>query len=108
MIFIGDRKKFIHNLKNLRFTYGKLKRKNQIVLKKAIVEDPQNINDFVVLDICFSDEQDIYEILKNKINFTINGFALNVQYIFNENWMKKMIKLPHSVNDIKSKQLRLR
>ncbi|MCC7570738.1 hypothetical protein KO465_05300 [Candidatus Micrarchaeota archaeon] len=107
LIFIGDRKKFVDNLKKLRFTYGKIRRKNQMVLKKAIKENSKDINDFVVLDIYFSEKQNIYELLKNKINFTINGFALNFEHLFENNWIKNIIKLPYSIEDIKAKQLRL-
>ena len=107
LVFLGDRKKFISNLKNLKFKYVRLRRKNQTVLKKEIVDDPRDINDFLVLDIYFTNQKEVYKILKNKINFTINGFALNIKYIFNENWVEKLIKLPHSIEDIKSKQLRL-
>ena len=107
LIFVGNRETFVDNLRSLNFRYGKIRRKNQTVLKRAIVEDPKDINDFVVLDINFSEKHDIYEILKNKINFTINGFALNVKHIFNNNWIKKMIRLPHSMDDIKSRYLRL-
>lgn len=107
LIFIGNRKKFVENLRALGFTYGRIRRKNQTVLKKAIVENPEDINDFVVLDIYFSEKAEIYELLKNKINFTINGFALNVKFIFDNNWIKKIVKLPHSIEDIKAKQLRL-
>ena len=106
-IFIGNRKKFVDNLRTLKFTYGKIRRKYQTVLKKTIVKNPKDINDFVVLDIYFSEKQDIYGLLKNKINFTINGFALNIEHIFDNSWIKKMVKLPHSIEDIKAKQLRL-
>ena len=107
LVFIGDRKDLISNLKNAGFKYGKIRRKNQAVLKKKIIEKPKNIADYTVLDISFSSKKDIYTILKDKINFTINGFAINIKDIFNKAWINKMIKLPHSIADIKSKQLRL-
>jgi len=107
LIFIGDRKQFVNNLRNLKFRYSKLRRKSQVVLKKEIVKNPKDIGDFVVLDISFSVQKDIYDILRKKINFTINGLAINIKDLFSDIWMKKIITLPHSITDIKAKQLRL-
>ncbi len=107
LIFIGSRKQFVDNLRCLGFIYGRIRRKNQVVLKKEIVKNPKDISDFLVLDISFSAQKDIQDILKNKINFTINGFAINIKDIFSDNWMGKIIALPHSIANIKAKQLRL-
>jgi len=107
LVFMGNRKSFLNNLKNLKFKYGKIKRRNQVVLKKGIIDNPKNIHDYVVLDICFYHRKSPNEILREKINFTINGFLINIKEIFSDTWMKKLITLPHSIADIKAKRIRL-
>ena len=49
----------------------------------------------------------MHQILRDKVNFTINGFAISIKDIFNNIWMKKMITLPHAIPDMRAKQLRL-
>lgn len=107
LIFMGNRRKFTGELKKLGFTYGKIRRRNQVVFKKPLVKNPQNVEDYAVLDISFYPQDDIRGILKKKVNFTINGFALDVRKSLKDDWMQKMVTLPHAIEDIRAKQLRL-
>ncbi len=106
LIFIGKNKdNFMKNLKNNDFSYGKIKRKNQLVVKKQKILKPQNINDYVVLDIQFEKTKNIKEILKKKIDFTINGFALPLRQFGKDKWKNKLITLPNALVDMKKKQI---
>ncbi len=104
---MGNKKELITNLRALGFIYGNIRRKNQIVMKKSKIEKPKNLSDWVYLDISFSPKEHILETLRKKVNFTINGFALNIKDLSNKNWFSKLTILPYSIADIQSKQLRL-
>lgn len=107
LILIGNHEKFIQNLRRLGFKYGKIRRKNQIVLKKFKIKNNKDFFENIVLDISFFENAEINSLLKNKINFTINGFAIEFKNIFKENWLDYLIKLPFAIEDIKTKKIRL-
>ncbi|MDD5043706.1 MAG: hypothetical protein PHD51_03510 [Patescibacteria group bacterium] len=108
LVLIGDKKKFIENLRKRGFIYGKIKRKNEVVLKKKLVEKPKHrFNDYLILDIHISREKSIFKNLKNNANFTINGFALSLKEATSKNWPKKVVSLPNAMSDLKNKKLRV-
>lgn len=107
LILIGNHELFIQNLRKNDFKYGNIRRKDQIVLKKFKIKNNKDFFDNIVLDISFYKNENINNLLKNKINFTINGFAIEFKHIFKENWFDHLIKLPYSIDDIKSKKIRL-
>ncbi len=107
ILLIGDRKKFINNLRKNNFVYGKIKRKKEITLKKPKFDGAKQISDFVVLDIHNTDEKDINKNIRENSNFTINCNILPLKYANSENWRKKIISLPGALDDIKNKQIRI-
>ncbi len=107
VIFIGNKELFIRNLRKKGFLYGKIRRQKQLVLKKRKFPKAKSIEDYLVLDISFYKGQNIENILKEKINFTINAFAINLKDIFLNNWFDSLIALDGSFKDMKAKKLRL-
>ena len=107
LVYIGKKDEFIQNLRSHGFMYGKIRRKNQTVLKKMLKERPQNIHEYVVLDISFRDKGKMRDLLKEKVNFTINGFAIPLQRVFSKDWKKSVIALPFAMRDITNRQMRL-
>jgi len=107
LLVMGDAKEFISNLRERKFTYGKIKRKYEIVLRKKKIPKPKRISDYVVLDIHISKEKNIKNSLKEKSNFTFNAFALPLEEAVSKDWYKKMISLPNSLKDLKNKQIKI-
>ena len=108
LVLVGDMNGFISNLRSRGFVYSRIRRKNQIVLKKKKVQKPvHEYKDYIFLDIHLSKERDILKSLRDNSNFTINGFALPLNEIDSEDWYKKLISLPAAVRDLKNKKLRI-
>jgi hypothetical protein len=109
IVFIGDNKKFIANLKKQKFIYDSRRTEDAVVLKKKKVFRPniKDPNDYVVLDINFSKFTGILENIKKKANFTINCFALNLKDIDSINWNKKIIRSRGALTDLRKKRLRV-
>ncbi|MBI2426556.1 MAG: hypothetical protein HYV34_01795 [Candidatus Kerfeldbacteria bacterium] len=106
LLLIGSLDKFVNNLrKNHKFIYGKIRRKDEIVLKKKLVPNPQSITDYLVLDIHRSHEENVLKNLEKNSAFTINGFAIPLQYYFSRNFKRYLIELPGAVNDLKNHRL---
>ena len=105
-MLVGDLEKFIENLRNNhQFIYGKIRRKNEVVLKKKLISKPKFITDYVVLDIHRSYEPNILKNLKENSAFTINGFAIPLKYYLSKNSKQHTIKLPGAMSDLKNKRL---
>ena len=108
ILLVGDKNKFIENLRAHGFVYGFIRRKHEVTLKKKKILRPQHVfNDYVFLDVHISDEKSILKNLKDNSNFTINGFALSLKEINSKNWHKKVISLPGAMRDLKNKKLRV-
>ncbi len=106
ILLIGRLDKFVNNLrKDHKFVYGKIRRKDEIVLKKKLVPNPQSITDYLVLDIHRSHEKNILKNLEKNSAFTINGFAIPLQHYFSKNTKKYLVELPGAVNDLKNHRL---
>lgn len=107
LILIGDKNKFIKNLEKRGFEFGKIRREGEVVLMKPKFPGATELSDHVVLDIYIPPEKDILRNLKENANFTISGFALPVNSFNSPNWFSKIIALPRSFKDLRSKQLRV-
>jgi len=105
LLLIGDVNKFVSNLRRIKFTYGKIRRKHEIVLKKKKISKPKHLSDYVYLDIHISKEKNIKKNIKENSNFTINCSALPLKEVISENWSKKIISLPFALTDLKNKQI---
>jgi tRNA nucleotidyltransferase/poly(A) polymerase len=105
--FYGDIDNFVKNLRSAGFTFGKIRRKHEIVLKKKKVDKPNHPSGYVVLDIHISNEKDIFKNLRKYSNFTINGSVLPLKEVASKDWYKKIISLPGAKRDLKNKQLRI-
>jgi hypothetical protein len=106
----GDAKKFISNLRENKFVYGKIRRKSHIVLKRRKFSGAREDKDKVVLDIEFRYDdpgKSISENLRERANFTINGFALPLGRIFSKKWHENTICVKTAHDDLKNKQLRV-
>lgn len=108
LIFIGrNRQTFTHALLDIGFKKGDIQRENQSTFEIAATENPQSIADYIVLDVGFYDSGDIGEHLKAKINFTINGWAIELSRLLRLTWRDHIIALPNAYEDMKARQLRL-
>lgn len=108
IILIGDINGFVKNLQSKGFIYGKIRRTNEVTLKKKKVAKPKHeFNDYVFLDIHTSKERSIIKNLKNAAGFTINAFALSLKEVTSKNWVKKVIALRGALKDLKNKKLRV-
>jgi hypothetical protein len=108
MLLIGDRDKFVENLRELGFTYGRIRRKFQVVLRIKRVSKPiHRFNDYLYLEIHSSEEKSVMKNIAEHANFTINGSVLSLRDIFKDNWMEKLISLPGALSDLKNKRLKL-
>lgn len=106
ILVLGDFKGYARNLRAQGFTYGKIRRKNQVVLlKKRIAKPKDRLRDNLFLDIKLSQGKSIRDNLREKVNFTINGSAILLQDITQKTWLKQVITLPSTLSDIKRKRL---
>ncbi|MFH0713165.1 MAG: hypothetical protein V1722_01400 [Candidatus Micrarchaeota archaeon] len=106
-VIIGDHKKFIANLRKCGFTYGKIRRRDQLVMKRAKSKSApgDDLSDFVFLDMHWQKRGNVLQNLKEHSSFTINGFAIEVRDLFAKNWVAKVAKMPRSIKDMKAKRL---
>lgn len=107
LLFRGDLDRYIGNLRSRGFTYGKIRRKNQVVLKKRKFPEAKLISDHVVLDIHITQETNVLKNLLAYSNFTINGFAIPLQHYLSGNFKKYMIALPNAEKDLRNLHIHL-
>lgn len=108
LLLVGNLEKFVDNLrKKHKFIYGRIRRKNQVVLKKKMISNPKSIVDFMALDIHQSCESNILNNLKSNSAFTINGFAIPLQEYLSLDIKKSLVALPGAINDLKKHRLSL-
>ena len=108
LVCAKKKRQFINNLRKKGFTYGFIRRKDEITLLKKRVPHPKDrFKDNVFLDIHFTDEFDIAKNLKKYAGFTINAFAISLSDIAEEKWNENLITIPGALDDLKNKQLRL-
>jgi len=106
LLLIGNLGKFVNNLRrDYKFIYGKIRKKDEIVLKKKLVPDPQSVTDYLVLDIHRSHEKNVLKNLEKNSAFTINGFAIPLQHYFSEDFKKYLVELPGAIKDLKNRHL---
>jgi hypothetical protein len=107
LLLIGSFDEFIKNLRQNKFIFGKIRRKNEIVLKKKLIPYPKSVADYVVLDIHRSHEQSVIKNLKENSAFTINGFAIPLRRYFSKTLSKHLISIQEALKDLKNQRLRL-
>ena len=107
LLLVGDLDKFVKRLRKYTFVYGRIRRKNEIVVKKKLIPTPKSITDYLVLDIHRSYESNVLKNLKENSAFTINGFAIPIHNCLDKNIKKHLIVLPTALRDLKKRQLRL-
>lgn len=107
LLFVGNLNKFIKNLQSHGFVYGKIRRKNEVVMKKKMIPNPESVVDYVVLDIHRSRESNVLNNLKLNSAFTINGFAIPLSNYLSKDVKKFLVALPKAVSDLKDRRLRV-
>ncbi|MFA6304614.1 MAG: hypothetical protein WCV73_04300 [Patescibacteria group bacterium] len=108
LLLIGDLKKFTDTLrKKYGFTYGKINRKHDVVLKKKLIPKPKIVTDYLVLDIHQNTEPSILKNLQDNAAFSINGFAIPLKNYLDKKIKKHLIALPRAINDLRNHRLRL-
>ena len=107
LVFIGDPKNFIENLRKKGFRYGRIRRKEEVVLRKELVKNPKSTAEYLFLDIHLSKEKSIMKNLERNAAFTINGFAIPAEKYLSKQILSYTKYLPHAMIDLKQKQLRL-
>lgn len=107
LIVIGEKDPFVNILLKNGFLLGKKNTPEAVVLKKARKKDAsEDWDDWVVLDVVFRKDISIDDVLKEKVNFTINGSAIELKHIFEQDWFDRIITLPTALRDLQSKQIR--
>ena len=106
-VIIGNHKKFIENLRNKGFVYGKIRRKSQTVLRKRKFPHAKEFRDFVTLDMHWQKNGNIIKNLKEHSSFTMSAFAIEIRDLFGKYWRKRVISLPNSLRDLKTKKLKV-
>lgn len=101
--------KYLEYLKSLGFYLGRLDRPTQKVYAYDLIPNPPEDSyvDSLVFDIHTMDGTTIEENLATSSGFTINGFALPIRKVFDNNWFNDIIQLPGALEDMKHKQLRV-
>lgn len=108
LVLTGDLKKFTDGLRKKHgFTYGKIRKKNELVLMKKLVAKPKTVTDYLVLDIHLSNESNILKNLQNNSAFTINGFGIPLNKYLGKNILSVTVSLPGSMADLKNKKLKI-
>lgn len=107
MVLIGDKDLFVANLLARGFVRGKKNIETAATFKKPRLENPsEDFADWVYLDVVFRKNITIQESLKQKVNFIINGSAINLRDIDSPDWFEKVVTLPGTLEDLKLKRLR--
>lgn len=106
LFYPGDPAPFIARLRKSGFKYGKLRRKDEVVVMAPKFKGARELRDFVVFDIHFSGD-DIHTNLERKTNFTINGFALPLRAVDSPSWYDEVISVRHAEEDLKARRLRV-
>lgn len=107
-IFQGDRELLFKNLHENGFSFGRTNTERKVVLRKPKVENPQGFSDYVYLDIVMARAgETVPQMLKDRVNFTINGFALDVRDALTSDWREKIIEVPNAREDLTKKELHL-
>ncbi len=104
-VIVGNYEKFIQNLRRVGFVYGKIRRKKQVVLKKAKFKGAKELSNFVFLDMHLERKIDVKQNLKDHASFTMNGFAIEVRDLFSPQWRRKVIEMPEALRDLKDRKL---
>ncbi len=107
LVYVGNVDKFVNNLRKKRFRFGRIRRKEEVVLRKKLVDKPKTTAEYLFLDIHMSNEKSIIKNLEQNAAFTLNGFAIPLKKYLSKNLLAHTKSLPHALGDIKKKQLRL-
>lgn len=108
LLLIGNKEQFVQNLRKKGFTYGRIRRKYEVVLKKRRVSRLQDwYQDHLFFDIHLSPEKSVLANLQKYATFTMNGFALPLPAVISSRWRQQVLSLPTAIPDLKKRQLRL-
>lgn len=107
LLFIGNLGSFVKRLRKIGFTYGRIRRKHEVVMKKKLSSNPKINEDYIYLDIHLSKEPSVLENLKENSAFTINGFAILFSQYFSKKVKKHLIAIPNALSDLRNRRLRL-
>jgi hypothetical protein len=108
MLLIGDKDLFTNILLSRGFVRGKKNIETGATFKKQRHHNPsEDFDDWVYLDVVFRTNMTVEESLQKKVNFTINGSAINANDIFAPNWFEKVIMLPDTLEDLKLRRIRV-
>lgn len=107
MLLIGNKDLFAANILAHGFVRGKKNAETVATFKKPKVDNPsEDFADWVYLDVVYRKNMTIQESLAQRVNFTINGSALNLRDIDDPDWFEKIVMIPGTLEDIKLKRLR--
>ncbi|MGK2896243.1 MAG: hypothetical protein ACSLEY_01385 [Candidatus Saccharimonadales bacterium] len=100
---------YLAQLEQLGFSQGGISNIEHIVMVKPLKADGQvgSYEDNIVFDMHTVDGTTIEDNLKYSTALSINGFALPLRNIFDEDWEDKLIQLPGALESIKNKQINL-
>lgn len=101
--------RYLAQLEQLGFNRGSIDNAEHVVMAKPLKEDGKELSydDNLVFDMHTVDGTTIGDNLKYSTALSINGFALQLRYIFDEDWEARLIQLPGALDSIKNKQINL-
>ncbi len=100
---------YIAQLEQLGFSRGSINNDEHIVMAKPLKANGQEVSyeDNLVFDMHTVDGTTIEDNLKYSTALSINGFALPLRNILDEDWEGKLFQLPGALDSIKNKQINL-
>jgi hypothetical protein len=100
---------YLAQLEQLGFSRGTINNADHVVMSKSLEENSQAVSyeDNLVFDMHTVDGTTIEDNLKYSTALSINGFALSLRHVFDEDWEGKLIQLTGALDSIKNKQINL-
>ncbi len=106
LIVIGASKRFIENLRQRGFTYGKTRRLTKVTMRKKKTRHPKGFSGYVYLDLALRKKGTIGEVLRERTNFTMNGMAVDLRRVVRPGWFRWVVSIPGAIADLRAMRVR--
>lgn len=108
-VITSGSQQYLMQLEKLDFSRGRIDSTKHVFMAKPLKKNGKEPSyvDNLVYDIHLADGTTIEYNLKYSTALSINGFALSLHHVFDEDWEGKVIQLPGALDSIKNKQIKL-